>query len=195
MRDYQQFLKPPAASPMKPAKRHNGHAVYRDLSARLGPIAGLRHFGRETRKHPAEQIKKIARNIDEVGFVLPILIDPQDRVVAGWALVLAAQKLGLTHVPAVTIADLSEPQLRALRLALNRLGEDAKWNANELALELSEILEIELTSISRYPDSPWARSMSFSQAIRQRRKTSSRLLTRILNPSLRWAVFGSSGRT
>jgi DNA modification methylase len=143
MRDHKQFLKPPAGSPMTAAERPNGYAVSRDLNARLVPLADLRHFGRETRKHPAEQIKKIARSLDEFGFVLPIVIDAQSRVVAGWALVLGARKLGLTQVPAVTITDLSEARLRALRLALNRLGEDAKWDTTELALEFSEILELE----------------------------------------------------
>jgi DNA modification methylase len=137
------FSKPPAGNPTKAAERQNGFAVSRDLNARLVPAADLRHFGRETRKHPAEQIKKIARSLDEFGFVLPIVIDAQSRVVAGWALVLGAQKLGLTQVPAVTITDLSEARLRALRLALNRMGEDSKWDTTELALEFSEILELE----------------------------------------------------
>jgi ParB-like chromosome segregation protein Spo0J len=109
---------------MTQVERANGYAVSRDLHPRLVAVADLRHFGRETRKHPLEQIKKIARSLDEFGFVLPIVIDQQSRVVAGWGLVLGAQRLGLTQVPTVTVADLSEPRLRALRLARKRLGED-----------------------------------------------------------------------
>src|SRR6266849_1581144 len=55
---------------------------------------------------------------------------------------VAAKRLGLTEVPAVTIADLDEAKLRMLRLALNRLGEDSGWDLDALKLEFSDILEI-----------------------------------------------------
>jgi len=64
------------------------------------------------------------------------------RVIAGWALVAAAKRLGLAQVPAVTITDLDEAKLRMLRLALNRLGEDSGWDVDALKLEFSDILEI-----------------------------------------------------
>jgi hypothetical protein len=63
-------------------------------------------------------------------------------VIAGWALALAAKKLGLPEVPAVTIVDLNEAELRMLRLALNRLSEDARWDLEGLRLEFSDIVEI-----------------------------------------------------
>ena len=81
-------------------------------------------MGRETRKHPPAQVRKLKESLDRFGFVLPILIDGENRVVAGWGLVLAARKLGVVDVPAVIVSDLSEADLRLLRLALNRLGED-----------------------------------------------------------------------
>ena len=56
-------------------------------------------FSRQVRQHSA---------VDTFGFVLPILIDGTNRVVGGWALVLAAQRLGLTEIPVTTVADLSE---------------------------------------------------------------------------------------
>src|SRR5438067_13473021 len=105
----------------------NGYALSRDLSPKLVLVASCKPLGRETRKHPPQQVRKIAASLDRFGFVLPILIDPEQRVVAGWALVLAARQLGLTEVPAVTVTDVSEAELRALRLALNRITEDAKW--------------------------------------------------------------------
>ena len=60
----------------------------------------------------------------EFGLVLPIVVDEANRVVAGWAIVQACRKLNLDKILAVTITDLSDAQLRALRLALNRIGED-----------------------------------------------------------------------
>jgi DNA modification methylase len=102
----------------------------------------LKPLGRETRKHSASQIRKLQASLEQFGFVLPIVIDVDGRVIAGWGLVVAAKKLGLAEVPAVTIADLDEAKSRMLRLALNRLGEDSSWNPDALKLEFSDILEI-----------------------------------------------------
>jgi DNA modification methylase len=120
----------------------NGFAISRDLNPQLVEVGGLNPLGRAAHKHPPGQIGKLAASLDHFGFVLPILIDPEHRVVAGWGLVLAAQQLGLTEVPAIRLTDLSDPELRALRLALNRITEDADWDRNELTIELSEILKL-----------------------------------------------------
>ena len=62
-------------------------------------------------------------------------------MIAGWGLALAAKKLGLPEVPAVTITDLDETKLRVLRLALNRLSED-RWDLEALRLEFSDMMEM-----------------------------------------------------
>ena len=74
--------------------RGNGYPLSRDLAPRLVPVAGCKPLGRETRKHPPQQVRKLAASLDRFGFVLPILIDAEGRVVAGWGLVLAARRLG-----------------------------------------------------------------------------------------------------
>ena len=115
----------------RPAPSHgsptNAYAVSRDLKPALIAIAALKPLGRETRKHPPSQIRKLTASLDRFGFVLPI-VTHGDCVVSGWALVEAAKQMGLTEVPAVGLTDLSEAELRALRLALNRRGEDAAWD-------------------------------------------------------------------
>ena len=113
-----------------------------DLQARSVSIARLKPFSRQVRRYKASQVRKLAKSVDSFGFVLPILIDEADRVVGGWALVLAAQRLGLTEIPAITVTDLSESELRALRLALNRLSEDGAWDKQELAFELKELVDL-----------------------------------------------------
>ena len=120
----------------------NGFAVSRNLNPNLVRVETLRLLGRETRKHPPAQIRKLQASIEQFGFVLPIVIDATSRVIAGWGLALAAKKLGLPEVPAVTITDLDEPKLRMLRLALNRLSEDSRWDLEALRLEFSDIMEI-----------------------------------------------------
>jgi DNA methylase/ParB/Sulfiredoxin domain len=112
------------------------------LNPQLVPIAGCKPLGREARKHSAQQVRKLAASLSQFGFVVPIVTDPELRVVAGWGLVLGARQLGLTEVPAVCLADLSEAELRVLRLALNRIAEDSGWDRQALTLEFSEILEL-----------------------------------------------------
>jgi DNA modification methylase len=121
--------------------RGNGYALSRNMTARLISVESCRPLGRETKKHPPQQILKLVKSLEDFGFVLPILVDAEFRVVAGWALVLAAQKLGLNEVPAVQISDLPESKLRLLRLALNRIAEDSSWDPEALSLEFSEILQ------------------------------------------------------
>ena len=126
----------------QPMLRGNGFAVSRNLDPNLVRVESLKPLGRETRKHPPSQIRKLQASIEQFGFVLPVVIDVDSRVIAGWGLAVAAKRLGLTQVPAVTIADLDEAKLRMLRLALNRLGEDSGWDLDALKLEFSDILEI-----------------------------------------------------
>lgn len=124
-------------------RRGNGYAVARDLIPRLVSVAGLSRLGRETRKHPSAQITKVARSIEEWRFVHPILIDQSGRVIDGWVLVEAAKELGLKEVPAVAIEDLSEAQLRALRHALNRIGQDTTWDPLQVSLEFEDLLQLD----------------------------------------------------
>ena len=124
-------------------RRGNGYALSRDLAPRLVPLAECKPLGRETRKHPPQQVRKLAASLSRFGFVLPILIDAERRVVAGWGLVLAARQLGLSDVPAVSLTDLSDGDLRMLRLALNRITDDSAWDRDALRLEFSDLLELE----------------------------------------------------
>jgi ParB-like chromosome segregation protein Spo0J len=126
----------------QPVLRGNGFAVSRNLSPKLVRVDALKPLGRQTRKHPPAQIRKMGDSLEQFGFVLPLVIDADNRVVAGWGLVLAARKIGLSEVPAVTVSDLDEARLRLLRLALNRLGEESSWDVDALKLEFSEVLEI-----------------------------------------------------
>lgn len=119
--------------------RGNGCPLRHDLTPRLVPITELKPLGHETRRHTKAQINKLAASLQEFGVVLPVIADRDCRIVAGAALIRAAQQLGLGEVPVVHLHDLNETQLRSLRLALNRLTEDAGWDEQALRLELSEL--------------------------------------------------------
>jgi ParB-like chromosome segregation protein Spo0J len=96
------------SAPIPQRAGSNGYAVARNLNPKLVPVSTLKPLGRETRKHPPAQIRKLAESLDRFGFVLPILVDGENRVVAGWGLVLAARKLGVTEVPVVIVSDFNE---------------------------------------------------------------------------------------
>lgn len=121
----------------------NRYPLSPSLQATLIDPQLLRPLGRETRPHSQSHIRKLARSIDQLGFRRPVLIDKQGRVICGWALVRAAIHLKLGQVPAITVTDLKEHELRALRLAMNNLGEESPWVAAELALEFKEILALD----------------------------------------------------
>jgi hypothetical protein len=123
--------------------RDNGFPNSRDLRPRMADPRELRPLGEATREHPPKQIRKIVRSIREFGFVCPALLDEQHRVIAGWALVLAAREMRLREMPVVTLTGLSAGQARMLRLALNRLYEDSRWNRDALRSEIAQVLEIE----------------------------------------------------
>lgn len=99
---------------------------------------------RNLRQHNASQIKQIAQSIEVFGFVVPILIDRWNRIVAGVGRYLAAQLLGLEIVPVIRIEHLTDAQLKAFRIADNRLSELASWNDQVLAETLNELSELEL---------------------------------------------------
>ena len=92
---------------------NNGFALARNLTPRLVPVEKCKPLGRETRRHSPQQVRKLAASLERFGFVLPILTDAKQRVVAGWGLVLAAKKLGLSAVPAVSVTDLPDERIAA----------------------------------------------------------------------------------
>ena len=103
------------------------------------PIDQLLPFANNSRTHSPTQIAQIAGSISEFGFVNPILMGPDNVIVAGHARALAARQLGLTDVPVIVLAHLTPPQRRALVIADNRLALSAAWDEEMLHLELSAL--------------------------------------------------------
>lgn len=102
-------------------------------------IADLKPWANNPRTHSKKQIRQIADSIREFGFVNPVLIDGQNRIIAGHGRVEAAKLLGVTEVPAVRIDHLTETQIRAYVIADNKHALNAGWDAGLLKLELKEL--------------------------------------------------------
>ncbi len=107
------------------------------------PTEKLIPYARNTRTHSDEQVAQIAASIREFGFTNPILIDAQDGIIAGHGRVMAARKLGLTEVPCIRLAHLSEAQRRAYVIADNKLALNAGWDEELLAVELADLREMD----------------------------------------------------
>lgn len=93
-----------------------------------------------------EAVDAVAASIQEFGFKFPIVLDSDGVIVAGHTRWKAALKLQLETVPCVVADDLSPEQIKAFRLADNKVAELAYWNEEALAKELEEIADIDMSA-------------------------------------------------
>jgi len=99
--------------------------------------AALKPYAANAKRHTAEQITLLANNIRAYGFRGVVLIDADDGIIAGHGRVRAAIEAGLSLVPCQRCDDLTRDQVRALRLADNRLAEvGTDWSRELLGAEL-----------------------------------------------------------
>lgn len=87
-------------------------------------------------------VPAVAKSIQEFGFKVPIVIDKNNIIVNGHTRLKAAKKLGLETVPCIVADDLTPDQIRAFRLADNKVGEIATWDDDKLEEELTELTGI-----------------------------------------------------
>lgn len=109
-------------------------------------IKELKPYKKNAKKHPKEQVERIANSIKEFGFTQPVIIDKNNCVVAGHGRILGAKKAGLTQVPTVMLESLTEEQIKAYRLVDNKLNE-SDWDFSLLDEELgilSDDIDMEL---------------------------------------------------
>jgi len=107
-------------------------------------IVALRKNPKNPRHHSPRQIKQIAQSIKSFGFLVPVLVDRDNKVLAGHGRVLAAEHLGYHEVPSIRIDHLTPEQERAFSIADNRLTENSSWNDALLAESLKELSALEL---------------------------------------------------
>ena len=88
-------------------------------------ISLLQSSPNHARVHSLRQLKMLQRSLERFGFVNPVLIDGQNRVIAGWGRVQAAKRVGLPTVPTLLVDHLSAEYLREYVIADNRLAEKA----------------------------------------------------------------------
>lgn len=106
------------------------------------PIAQLKCAKNNSRTHSDLQINQIVASIKEFGFTNPVLIDEEDNVIAGHGRLMAAQRMSLEKVPAITLYGLSDAQKRAYLIADNKLALNANWDFDVLREEILALEEL-----------------------------------------------------
>lgn len=114
-------------------KKHN------QLQISYLPIPNIEAYERQLRKPNAKQNDKAKRFLQEFGFVIPLVVDEQNTIVIGEFLFFAAQDIGYDTIPVVEIDHLSDAQIKTLRIAYDRIHEDAEWDKEALKLEFEEL--------------------------------------------------------
>ena len=89
-------------------------------------------------------VDKVANSIRAFGFQSPIIIDEQNVIICGHTRFKAAKKLGLKQVPCIVATGLTDAEIRAYRIADNKVGELAEWDKDLLASEL-ELCEMNMS--------------------------------------------------
>src|SRR5438067_7737290 len=105
----------------------------------LWPIKKVRPSKRNARTHSKKQREKLLAIIRRFGFINPIIIDENGKVIAGHLRLEVAGLMGMTHVPVIQITHLTDLEKRALALAENRIALDAGWDRETLAAELGDV--------------------------------------------------------
>lgn len=110
-------------------------------------IADLKYFKNKVRIAKPEHVADIVTSLKRFGQCQPVLITGEGKVIDGEAVIAAAQQLGLDELRVLVIDHLSEPEARALRVAMNKLGENGEWDLDQLKIETIELIDLSMPII------------------------------------------------
>ena len=127
------------------------------------PVDDLIPYINNPKKHPATQINKIALSIKSYGFTVPIIIDGRNEIIMGHGRYLAAKNLGLPVVPCIVRDDLTKAQIKALRIADNKVAE-SEWDIELLLVEIEDIEEFTGFDVDKIEDLLLKRQVDFDSA-------------------------------
>ncbi len=103
------------------------------------PLAEIHPYANNPRKND-EAVAGVAASIKRFGFLIPMVIDRNNEIICGHTRYKAAKQLGLTEVPCVIADELTEEEIKAFRLADNKVSEKATWDMDLLPVELAGIM-------------------------------------------------------
>lgn len=106
-------------------------------------IEDIKPYEKNPRRND-EAVKYVANSIKEFGFKVPIVIDKNNTIVCGHTRYKASKKLKLKEVPCIIADDLTDEQIKAYRLADNKVSEQAEWDMTLLGEELLDIEDLDM---------------------------------------------------
>ncbi len=107
----------------------------------------LHLYQRNPRKHSPEQIAQLKSSIQAFGFINPIIVDANNCVVAGHGRLQAVRELGGNYVPVIRAEHLTDEQIKAYRIADNKLAENSDWDLGRLRIELEDLADLEQNGV------------------------------------------------
>ena len=131
------------SQPQDAARQARGLPEPADRQIERVPLARLIACRTNARTHSPKQVHRLAESIKRFGFIVPVVVNKENQIVAGHGRVEAAKLLGLTEVPVLRVNHLSPAEQRAFRIADNRLAELAGWDRDTLAIELAGLIELD----------------------------------------------------
>jgi DNA modification methylase len=108
------------------------------------PVENLKPYPNNVRTHTEKSLSHLKGGIIEFGFIMPVVIDGDRNIIAGHGRVEAAKSLGMTAVPTICADHLTPAQVRAYRIADNRLAELSDWNRDALRVEFADLVELQV---------------------------------------------------
>ena len=116
----------------------------RKLKVEYVPVEDVKPYEGNAKLHPAEQIEQIKKSIEEFGFLDPIAIWQDGKVIEGHGRLIAAHELGMKTVPVIRLDSLTDEQRRAYTLVHNKLTMNSGFNMDLLSMELEMIDDIDM---------------------------------------------------
>lgn len=90
-------------------------------------------------RHNEKAIDYVVDSIKNFGFKVPVIIDENNILITGHTRIEAAKKLKIKEVPAIKANDLTEQQVKAFRIADNKVSDYSIWDNKKLLQELEDL--------------------------------------------------------
>jgi len=107
-------------------------------------INDIKPYEKNPRKNE-DAIPYVMESIKQFGFKNPVILDKNNVIVAGHTRIESAKRLGINEIPCIYADDLTDEQIKAFRLADNKVAEIAEWDIDLLDTELDDILNIDMS--------------------------------------------------
>jgi DNA modification methylase len=116
--------------------------IRNSLESQTFAIEKIKPYPSHSRSHGRRQTEKLKKLIRHFGQVVPIIVDREGVIVDGHAVWKAMGELGTGEIAAIVVTNRTDPEIKALRLALNRIPRDAAWDDERLRDELENLVEL-----------------------------------------------------